>query len=98
MLKNLDTLQIIKNQLYALSNDNNITENTIIFGKESNLDSFDLVNLLIEIEQELFQKYGISITIASDRAMSENHSPFRTVQSLQHFIKLLIDENYNNRN
>ncbi|HOJ04280.1 MAG TPA: hypothetical protein PK916_09780 [Bacteroidota bacterium] len=61
-------------------------EEEAIFGKAGKLDSLDLVNLLVIIEERLENIYGISITIANERAISERHSPFANVIRLVEFI------------
>jgi acyl carrier protein len=67
-----------------------VTSETVVFGNSSSLDSMDLVGLLAEIEQQVFELYGKEITIASEKAMSQRNSPFRTVQSLADFVKELL--------
>ena len=69
------------------------SEQTVLFGPVSSaLDSMGLVTLIVELEQKLEQEYGLSLTLADDRAMSQRHSPFRTVQSLAEYICLLLEE------
>ena len=67
--------------------------NTILFGKGSNLDSLGLVNLIVATEQIIEEEFGITLTLASEKAMSQKNSPFQTVESLVDFILLLMDEN-----
>ena len=55
------------------------TEDTIIVGKDAVLDSLGVVSLIVDIEQGLEQKHDVSVTLASDKAMSAKNSPFRTV-------------------
>ncbi len=70
------------------------TKEEILFGDRGKLDSLDLVNLLVAIEDRIETELSIQITIANDRAMSEEHSPFRTVNSLCSFIvKEIENEN-----
>jgi len=66
--------------------------NTRLFGGDSPLDSTALVSLVIEVEQQISETYGIAIVIADDRAMSQEHSPFRTVGSLTDYIQTLLKE------
>jgi acyl carrier protein len=67
-------------------------ESTYLIGSGSLLDSLGLVNLIVDLEQRLADEYGISITLADERAMSQKHSPFRTVGSLAEYICLLNGE------
>tara|TARA_Y100001935_G_C16984700_1_gene350521 strand:- start:196 stop:483 length:288 start_codon:yes stop_codon:yes gene_type:complete len=64
--------------------------NTAIFGSESSLDSLGLVTLLVEIEQNVEDKFGVEITIADEKAMSMKNSPFMNVETLSNYINELI--------
>ena len=66
---------------------------TRLLGKSSKLDSFGLVNLIILVEEKLNDKFDRSITLADERAMSQDHSPFRSVQSLADYAYTLLSEN-----
>lgn len=66
---------------------------TRLLGKSSKLDSFGLVNLIIVIEEKLYDKFDKAITLADERAMSQEHSPFRSVQSLSDYAYTLLSEN-----
>lgn len=68
---------------------------TALFGQSGKLDSLGLVNLIVLIEQEIEEEYGLSITIADERAMSQKRSPFRTIRSLADYLSLLLKENEN---
>ena len=67
-------------------------EDTVIFGIDSALDSIGLVNFIIIIEQKIEEETGRFITIADERAMSMENSPFKTVGTLKEYIELLINE------
>ena len=69
-----------------------VDESTLIFGKDGNLDSMQLVNLLMEVEQRVNERYGTTITIADDRAMSQQRSPFRRIGTLADYIGMLVAE------
>lgn len=69
-----------------------VDENTRLIGGNSLLDSAALVSLIIEVEQQLDDRYGVAITIADDRALSQQRSPFRTVSSLADYILQLCGE------
>ena len=69
-----------------------IDESTCLIGHQSVLDSLGLVTLLVDLEQRLDEEYGLSLTLADERAMSRQQSPFRTVQALADYICLLIEE------
>lgn len=64
----------------------------ILFGKTGKLDSLGLVNLILAVEEQIEQDFGVAITIADERAMSQKHSPFRTIGALQEYIGELLQE------
>ncbi|MEX1014839.1 MAG: hypothetical protein WDZ80_06815 [Candidatus Paceibacterota bacterium] len=67
-------------------------EDTIIYADGSSLDSLGLVNLITIIEQKIEEETGEYITIADERALSMESSPFQTVKTLKDYIELLINE------
>jgi D-alanine--poly(phosphoribitol) ligase subunit 2 len=68
---------------------------TMLFGRDGNLDSLGLVNLLVAIEQNIEDEFDVSLTIADERAMSQKNSPFRTVGSWTGYIEKLLEEKPN---
>jgi D-alanine--poly(phosphoribitol) ligase subunit 2 len=68
---------------------------TPLFGKSSKLDSIGLVTLLVAVEERLEEEFGLALTIADEKAMSQKHSPFKTVATLAHYISLLMQEQSN---
>jgi len=71
------------------------SENTTLFGKDSKLDSLGLVNLIVAVEQNIEDEFETTITLADERAMSQKHSPFRTVGFLADYIEILLEEKSN---
>ena len=65
---------------------------TVLFGNNGQLDSLGLVSLLVIIEQNIEDEFDVSITIADERAMSQKHSPFRTIGTLVDYIDMLLKE------
>jgi acyl carrier protein len=68
-----------------------IAESTVLFGRNGIFDSLGLVSLIVDVEQRI-EDHGISIILGDERAVSQKHSPFRTVQSLAEYICKLIGE------
>jgi acyl carrier protein len=68
------------------------TSDLKIFGSEGVLDSMGLVNLVVLLEERIQDEYDVDITIADDRAMSQNKSPFRTIGYLAEYIERLLRE------
>ena len=71
----------------------NVNASTSLLGKHSILESLGLVTLLVDLEQRLEENYDVCVTLADERAMSQKNSPFRTVQSLIDYIRMLLEEN-----
>jgi acyl carrier protein len=71
------------------------TKETVIFGKASPLDSLGLVNLIVSLEQAINDEFNLEITLADERAMSLENSPFKTVSTLADYILLLLKEKEN---
>ena len=53
-----------------------------LYGEGGALDSMALVNLIADIEEAVAESYKTNIALADDKAMSEQQSPFRNVDSL----------------
>lgn len=66
-----------------------------LYGQGGKLESIDLVNLIIEVEEKVKDAFGVSITIADDRAMSSQNSPFVTLGALSSYVSELIQNNAN---
>ena len=65
-------------------------EDTVIFGEESVLDSMDLVHFISLIEEKIEDECGDYISIADENAMSLEISPFKTVKTLNEYLKSLL--------
>ncbi|MFC3095075.1 hypothetical protein DRW07_16785 [Alteromonas sediminis] len=59
-----------------------------LYGANSSLDSVDLVNLLLAIEERIEDELDISFTIANEKALSQKNSPFKTVKSLCDYLQI----------
>ncbi len=66
-------------------------DDTVLFGKESILDSMGLVNVIIDIESRFLDE-GYEISLTSEKAMSRNVSPFKNVGTLTDYIVELLSE------
>lgn len=65
---------------------------TALIGKGAALDSLGLVTLIIDLEARVEEQYGIIVTIADERAMSQQRSPFRTIGTLADYVCGLLTE------
>ena len=73
-----------------------LAADTRLLGRSAVLDSLGLVQLLVDVEQRLDADHGIAVTLADERAMSQKHSPFRSVSTLSDYIHTLIHEDHSN--
>lgn len=64
---------------------------SVLFGEGGVLASVDFVTLVLDIEEAVENATGKSITLADERAMSQKHSPFRTVGTLADYIAGLLE-------
>jgi acyl carrier protein len=65
---------------------------TPLFGSASELDSLGLINLVVAVEQRIEEDFKTAITLADDRALSQEVSPFSTVQTLVDYIAMRLEE------
>ena len=66
------------------------TLDTVILGQDSMIDSLGLVNLIVSLEQSVNDEMDVEITLADERAMMMESSPFRSVRTLADFIENMI--------
>lgn len=71
-----------------------LTAETRLLGRNAVLDSLGLVQLLVDVEQRLDSLHSVAVTLADERAMSQKHSPFRSVATLSEYIDILIKEEH----
>ena len=68
------------------------SEDTTLFGDRAGLDSFELVRLILSIEREISEEFGVAVTLADEKAMSQRSSPFRSAGTMANYIVELIGE------
>ena len=49
------------------------------------------MSLVVALEQTVEDTYGVSVSLADERALSERHSPFRTIGTLADYAGRLIE-------
>jgi acyl carrier protein len=67
-----------------------VTMATRLYGGNSALDSLALVNLIADLEDLISEEFGQEVVLADEKAMSQQTSPFRTVESLTDYITTLL--------
>ena len=68
------------------------TEDTVLFGIDGLMDSIALVSFILDVEDGIRTRFGVSITLADARAMSQSRSPFRKVSFLVDYAMQLVAE------
>jgi len=85
-------IEVIREFLPGAERSSSVHGDTRLVGGNTVLDSTALVSVIIEVEQQMDDRYGAPITIADDRALSQERSPFRTVNSLVDYVLKLYEE------
>lgn len=67
-----------------------ISSDTILFGKDSQIDSLSLVSLIVSIESKLCSILDRDLSLTDDRAMTRSESPFLNVQTLKNYILEIV--------
>jgi acyl carrier protein len=70
--------------------DRKLTPETRLLGADAVIDSMGLVNLIVEVEQRLAERFSVSCTLADARAMSRQKSPFRSIGSLSEYVAEVV--------
>jgi acyl carrier protein len=74
----------------AASTGRELNDQTPLYGKNGILDSVGLVSLVVGVEQAVEDRFGKTINLADDRAMSRASSPFKTIGSLAEYVNELV--------
>lgn len=63
---------------------------TLLFGPGGTLDSMALVHVVVEVEEEIENKYGVQLVLADEKAVSRKVSPFLSVRRFAAYIEELL--------
>ncbi|MGQ0576687.1 MAG: hypothetical protein ACT4RN_21175 [Pseudonocardia sp.] len=63
---------------------------TELFGEAGLLDSVGLVAVVVAVEERLADDLDLDVALADERAMSQRHSPYRTVSTLAAYAAGLV--------
>lgn len=69
--------------------------NAILFGTKAEVDSLVLINLVIVAERNIESDFGRTISLADERALLEETSPFRSISSMADYVAKLLKEQAN---
>lgn len=64
----------------------------LLYGQEGPIDSIGLVSLVVLVEQAIEEAFGVDVLLATDKAMSQRHSPFASAGSLAAYAAELVQE------
>jgi len=64
---------------------------TPLFGRRGVFDSLGLVSLILGVEEAIADDYGVSVSLADERAMSQSSSPYRTIRSLADYAAGMLE-------
>lgn len=67
---------------------------TVLYGESGQLDSINLVHLIVAVEEKVEAEFGQAVTLADERALSMRNSPFASVATLSTYISTLLDEQH----
>ncbi len=67
-------------------------ESVKLLGSRAVTDSLGLVSYLVALEERINDAFSSEVSLMSDRAMSQERSPFRNLAALTDFIAELLAE------
>jgi len=67
------------------------TPSSQLIGGDSPLDSLALVGFVIELQEALQSKFGVAVTLADERALTQPVNPFSTVDTLTDYAVRLLE-------
>lgn len=65
---------------------------TLLYGRGARIDSMTLVSLIVAVEDALRREFGLSVTLANEKAMSMERSPFKTLGSMIGYVTDVVRE------
>jgi len=78
------------NQLMLPEKRVKISHDIELSGSKGTLDSLALVNLVVILEDQIYSKYGIEISLAGEQLNAQQANPFQSMKSLsEHILKLI---------
>ena len=60
-----------------------------VLRQESNF-ARDLAQALVDVKEKVGERCGVPVTLTDERAMSQEHNPFRTTESLTDYVTDLL--------
>ena len=91
MIKKGQIVEIIYKAIEDLNEENHQhqlekSDDTILLGKGSQIDSLEFVNLISSIEDYIEEELDVVVTIVNEHSIAIEPSPFRTIDTLTKYI------------
>jgi len=86
----IDTARELGEDELSLSED--LSGDTQLFGEDGVLDSMGLVSLVIAVEQAIEDRFGKTVSLADEKALSQSKSPYRSVAILADYAASQFQE------
>ncbi|CAN5712400.1 hypothetical protein BH20ACI3_BH20ACI3_04940 [soil metagenome] len=68
---------------------------TRLFGRQGGLESIEFVNFIVLLEQRIADELDLAVTLADEKAISRETSPFSTVERLADYVMELLKDSGN---
>jgi hypothetical protein len=65
---------------------------TVLYGRGARIASLTLVTFIVAVEEHIREEFGLSVTLANEKAMSMEHSPFKTLGSMIGYVTDVVTE------
>ena len=69
-----------------------VSADTVLLGAGGAVDSLGLVRLVMGVERQLEDDFGVAVSLTDEKAMSQRNSPFRSVGALVEYATTLLNE------
>jgi len=67
-------------------------QQTIIYGTKEGISSLMLVRLIVDLEEAIEIQTNNVVTIADEKILSQNNSPFATIGALSNYLYKLVNQ------
>jgi len=64
---------------------------TALLGEGGSVDSLGFVNLVVAVEEEIEEEFGVAVSIADEKARARTDNPFKTVGTLAEYVTALVE-------
>ncbi len=68
------------------------SNDTVLFGLDSKLDSLGFINFVVALEAEIESQFNVSLIIVDEESLGMAESPFKTIQTLKNLVQTRIKE------